>query len=60
MRPESTSYTVVSGSSPGPIAPALAEHFDRVGFTVRTVAGTGHFVHLDDHEGFVAALDGWV
>ncbi|MFF4600933.1 alpha/beta fold hydrolase [Amycolatopsis sp. NPDC001319] len=42
------------------IAPALAEHFEQVGFTVRTVAGTGHFVHLDDHEGFVAALDGWV
>ncbi|MEV0070862.1 alpha/beta hydrolase [Amycolatopsis sp. NPDC050768] len=42
------------------IAPALADHFQDVGFTLRTVPGTGHFLHLDDHKGFVAALDGWV
>ncbi|WP_030061257.1 MULTISPECIES: alpha/beta fold hydrolase [Streptomyces] len=30
------------------------------GFEVRTVAGAGHNVHRDDHEGFLAALDGWI
>ncbi|WP_017594182.1 alpha/beta fold hydrolase [Nocardiopsis potens] len=30
------------------------------GFDVRTVPGTGHMLHLDDPEGFFAALRGWL
>jgi pimeloyl-ACP methyl ester carboxylesterase len=30
------------------------------GFEVRTVPGAGHNPHRDDHEGFLAALDGWL
>ncbi|MCF2527679.1 alpha/beta hydrolase [Yinghuangia sp. KLBMP8922] len=37
-------------------AAALAER----GFEVRTVPGTGHCVHRDSVEGFMASLDGWV
>ncbi|KAA9162968.1 alpha/beta hydrolase [Amycolatopsis acidicola] len=47
-------------ADPSPVlAPAIAEHFADVGFESRVVAGAGHFVHLDAHPGFVAALDGW-
>ncbi|MEU6860736.1 alpha/beta fold hydrolase [Glycomyces sp. NPDC046736] len=38
----------------------LADHFTDVGFKVRTVPGTGHFVHNDDLAGTLAALEGWV
>lgn len=30
------------------------------GFEVRTVPGAGHTVHRDDHDGFLAGLDGWI
>jgi len=41
------------------VPPPLADHFADVGFAVRTVPGTGHFVHNDDFDGTLAALDGW-
>ncbi|MET8539724.1 alpha/beta fold hydrolase [Kitasatospora sp. NPDC004799] len=37
-----------------------AEELRARGFAVRTVPGAGHNVHQDDHEGFLAALDGWL
>ncbi|AUG75515.1 hypothetical protein CFP65_0553 [Kitasatospora sp. MMS16-BH015] len=37
-----------------------AELLRRRGFEVRTVPGAGHTVHRDDHEGFLAALEGWI
>jgi pimeloyl-ACP methyl ester carboxylesterase len=30
------------------------------GFEVRVVPGTGHVVHNDDVDAFLAALDGWL
>ncbi|MDT0321846.1 alpha/beta fold hydrolase [Streptomyces millisiae] len=42
------------------VPPPLADHFAEVGFTLRTVPGTGHFTHVDNPDGFLAALDGWV
>ncbi|MFE1173754.1 alpha/beta fold hydrolase [Streptomyces sp. NPDC058773] len=39
-----------------PVAADLAER----GFEVRTVPGTGHTIHRDDFDGFMAGLEGWV
>ncbi len=48
-------------ADPSPvIAPPLADHFTQVGFSVQTVAGTGHWLHVDDFEGFMKALEGWI
>lgn len=42
------------------VAPPFADHLRRVGFDVRTVPGTGHTVHMDNPDGFLAALDDWL
>ncbi|HEX4215920.1 MAG TPA: alpha/beta hydrolase [Candidatus Dormibacteraeota bacterium] len=42
------------------IPPERAEELRRRGFEVRTVAGTGHSIHRDDLDGFLAAMDGWI
>ncbi|TDC78316.1 alpha/beta fold hydrolase [Streptomyces hainanensis] len=39
--------------------PPLADHFEEVGFVCRTVPGAGHFAHVDDPDGFLAALGDW-
>ncbi|GLF92811.1 alpha/beta fold hydrolase [Streptomyces yaizuensis] len=41
------------------VPPERAELLRRRGFAVRTVADTGHTIHRDDHDGFLAALEGW-
>ncbi|WP_223691135.1 alpha/beta fold hydrolase [Leifsonia poae] len=41
------------------VRPRLAERLRGAGFAVRVVAGAGHTVHRDDHQGFMHALDGW-
>ncbi|MFI6519334.1 alpha/beta fold hydrolase [Spirillospora sp. NPDC050679] len=38
----------------------LADDLRAKGFEVRVVPGTGHVVHRDDLDGFMAALDGWI
>jgi pimeloyl-ACP methyl ester carboxylesterase len=42
------------------ITPERAEKLQETGFEVRVVKGTGHVIHNDDFEGFLAALDGWL
>jgi pimeloyl-ACP methyl ester carboxylesterase len=68
MRYLETAYTPVFPVAPSLILRAgqsdllpapLADHFADVGFTVRTVPGTGHFVHNDDLDGVLVAMDGW-
>ncbi|MFF0227188.1 alpha/beta fold hydrolase [Streptomyces sp. NPDC004629] len=39
--------------------PARAAEFERAGFEIRRVPGTGHNVHVDDFDGFLRALTGW-
>ncbi|RKN44797.1 alpha/beta fold hydrolase [Streptomyces hoynatensis] len=39
------------------VPPPLAAHFAQVGFALRTVPRTGHDVHLDNVEGYLAALE---
>ena len=41
------------------IPPPIAERYRAAGFDTRTVPGTGHSIHTDDFEGFLAALEGW-
>ncbi|MHC5908232.1 alpha/beta fold hydrolase [Streptomyces sp. S6] len=38
----------------------LAERLRTAGFEVRHVPDTGHCIHRDDLEGFLASLDGWI
>lgn len=38
----------------------LAGQLRAAGFEVRYVADTGHCIHRDDLEGFLASLDGWI
>ncbi|MFI1760787.1 alpha/beta fold hydrolase [Streptomyces sp. NPDC020800] len=42
------------------IDPATAGLLRQRGFAVTTVPGTGHCIHRDDPEGFMASLDGWI
>ncbi|MFD3534824.1 alpha/beta fold hydrolase [Streptomyces sp. NPDC058664] len=42
------------------VSPGAARMLEERGFTVRTVAKTGHTVHRDDFDGFMSALDGWI
>ncbi len=42
------------------VGPEAAEDLRRRGFTIRTVPGTGHWVHADDLPGFMDVLDRWV
>ncbi len=42
------------------IPPARAAELRALGFEVRAVANTGHLVHNDDFEGFLAALETWL
>jgi pimeloyl-ACP methyl ester carboxylesterase len=37
-----------------------AERLRAAGFEVRVVPGAGHSIHRDDHQGFIAGLDGWL
>ncbi|MGV9820820.1 alpha/beta fold hydrolase [Nocardia xishanensis] len=37
-----------------------AEEYRAGGFETRLVPNTGHFVHYDDFDGFIAALEGWL
>ncbi|QEV20897.1 alpha/beta hydrolase [Streptomyces alboniger] len=39
---------------------AMKEELTGRGFEVRTVKGTGHTIHRDDFEAFMASLEGWV
>jgi len=42
------------------VPPERAERLRAAGFEVRVVPGAGHSIHRDDHEGFMASLDGWI
>lgn len=42
------------------VSPVAAAELHRRGFTIRTVPGTGHWVHTDDLAGFMDCLDRWV
>ncbi|WP_019930091.1 alpha/beta fold hydrolase [Nocardia sp. BMG111209] len=41
------------------VAPERAAELATRGFEVRSVADTGHVIHNDDLDGFLAGLDGW-
>ncbi|NEW37885.1 hypothetical protein GV792_01495 [Nocardia cyriacigeorgica] len=41
------------------IPPQRAAQYRAAGFETRTVPGTGHFIHTDNVNRFLAALDGW-
>ncbi|MDO0929227.1 alpha/beta hydrolase [Streptomyces sp. TG1A-8] len=58
-RPVVPSLVVLADPS-GLVPPHRAAELARRGFEVRTVARTGHTVYRDDHDGFMAALDGWI
>ncbi|MFF1573668.1 alpha/beta fold hydrolase [Leifsonia sp. NPDC058292] len=42
------------------VKPRVAERLRGAGFEVRVVAGSGHVINRDDHEGFMRALEGWI
>ena len=42
------------------VKPHVADHLRATGFDVRVVAGSGHVINRDDHDGFMRALDGWI
>jgi pimeloyl-ACP methyl ester carboxylesterase len=42
------------------VGPELADRLRADGFEVRVVAGSGHVINRDDHDGFMRALDGWI
>ena len=42
------------------VKPEAAERLRDSGFDVRVVAGSGHVINRDDHDGFMDALDGWI
>ncbi|MFE1884119.1 hypothetical protein ACFW7O_31440, partial [Streptomyces diastatochromogenes] len=42
------------------VTPSTAGLLRRRGFEVTAVPGTGHCIHRDDLEGFMASLKGWV
>jgi pimeloyl-ACP methyl ester carboxylesterase len=42
------------------VKPHLADRLRDDGYAVRVVAGSGHTIHRDDHDGFMRALDGWI
>ena len=42
------------------VKPDAAERLRDSGFDVRVVAGSGHVITRDDHDGFMDALDGWI
>lgn len=42
------------------VGPEAAADLRRRGFTIRTVSGTGHWIHTDDFAGFMDCLDRWV
>ncbi|MQY29645.1 alpha/beta fold hydrolase [Nocardia aurantia] len=42
------------------VPPDRAAELATRGFEVRTVADTGHVIHNDDFDGFLAGLDGWL
>ena len=42
------------------VKPNLAERLREDGYEVRVVAGSGHVINRDDHEGFMRALEGWI
>lgn len=51
---------VLAADTSGYISPERAADLRARGFEVRTVAGTGHIVHHDDHDGFLAAVADWL
>jgi pimeloyl-ACP methyl ester carboxylesterase len=42
------------------VPPDAAQRLRDAGFEVRVVAGAGHSIHRDDHDGFMTSLDGWI
>jgi pimeloyl-ACP methyl ester carboxylesterase len=42
------------------VKPRVAEQLEEAGFEVRVVAGSGHVINRDDHDGFMRALEGWI
>ncbi|MFJ8660332.1 alpha/beta fold hydrolase [Streptomyces sp. NPDC093795] len=42
------------------VSPASARMLEGRGFTVRTVAKSGHTIHRDDFDGFMSALSDWI
>lgn len=42
------------------VKPELADRLRDQGYEVRVVAGSGHVINRDDHDGFMQALDGWI
>ncbi|MQY22255.1 hypothetical protein NRB20_53680 [Nocardia sp. RB20] len=57
--PVAPSLIVLAGPSML-LPPPLAQRYRSAGFETRTVADTGHSVHVDDFEGLLTALDGWI
>jgi len=58
-RPVVPSLVQRAGSS-GLVGPDDVELLTGRGFEVRTVEGTGHCIHRDDFDAFMASLAGWV
>lgn len=42
------------------VKPELADRLRDDGYEVRIVAGSGHVINRDDHDGFMRALKGWI
>ena len=42
------------------VKPQVADRLRATGFDVRVVAGSGHVINRDDHDGFMRALEGWI
>jgi pimeloyl-ACP methyl ester carboxylesterase len=42
------------------VPPEAAQRLRDAGYEVRVVAGAGHSIHRDDHDGFLASLDAWI
>lgn len=58
--PPPVSSLVVTAEIQPMVDDTLAERLRAEGFEVRMAPGTGHVVHNDDFDAFLAALDGWL
>jgi pimeloyl-ACP methyl ester carboxylesterase len=51
---------VLAADPSSQITPEYEAQLTGLGYTVRTVKGTGHVIHRDDLQGFLVSLDGWI
>ncbi|GAA4212491.1 hypothetical protein GCM10022220_35880 [Actinocatenispora rupis] len=58
--PPTVPSLVVVGDTMPMVDDTLADRLSGEGFDVRRVPGTGHVVHNDDADAFLAVLDGWL